>query len=184
MNTSGMLVFITSWIHSAFQGFIKLQHSNAVSGEQDCRLGKKWSQKGYLLSPRTQVPEVCPPPQGTQSAHRPTNLGAGSGISTSLCLGPNEDYHLCLTGDLIRTWTLVFVLSQQVQYSGEVEGRGGSVNPQLPEQQESNSLWELDGSKQAITHKTAWQLERWLEGLILFTVWKDDCLPSSPLTSS
>lgn len=35
---------------------------------------------------------------------RPTaNLRAGSGILASLCLVPNEDYHLCLTGDLIRT---------------------------------------------------------------------------------
>ena len=157
MNTSCMLVFITSWIHSAFQGFIKLQHSNAVSGGQDCRLGKKWSQKGYLHSPRSQVPELCPPPQGTQAAHRPTtNVGAGSGISASLCLGPNEDYHLCLTGDLIRTWTLVFVLSKQVQCSEKLRVEGGSVNPQLPEQHKSNSLWELDRSKQAITHKTDW----------------------------
>lgn len=122
-----------------------------------CRLGKKWSQKGYLHSPRSQVPELCPPPQGTQAAHRPTtNLGAGSGISTSLCLGPKEDYHLCLTGDLIRTWTLVFVLSKQVQYSEKLRVEGGSVNPQLPEQHKSNSLWELDRSKQAITHKTDW----------------------------
>lgn len=147
MNTSCMLVFITSWIHSAFQWFIKLQHSNALSGGQDCRLGKKWSQKGYLQSPRSWVPEVCPPPQGAQSAHRPTaNLGAGSGISTSLCLGPNEDYHLCLTGDLIRTWTLVFVLSQKVQYSGEVEGRRGIGKPTAPRaasvQQPLRTGWE------------------------------------------
>lgn len=91
-----------------FQGFIKSQHSNALSGGETVGWGRNESRRATCTP--------SPSPRETQflrSAHlprvlilhtRPTaNLKASSGISTSLCLGPNEDYHLCLTGDLIRT---------------------------------------------------------------------------------
>lgn len=64
---------------------------------------------GGLLALQAPLPETrfqrpaCLPGVLILSARPTANLRAGSGISTSLCPGPNEDYHLYLTGDLIRT---------------------------------------------------------------------------------
>lgn len=143
LSTNCILVFITSLIHSAFGGSLHAALKCPPAGRGTAGWGRNEpssttctpspSPRNPLQRPKLPTPTPHLPPKGSQ-------FKSCSGISTSLRLGGMKT----ITSTSLETslelelWSLF--LPSGFNPVEKVRGEGGLVSPQLPEQQESNSL--------------------------------------------